>query len=69
MIIGKNHSIISNPEGVIYNGNNENMPPPSGLEYSSNDICYNNNIPSGLKILSFKERIVVFQYAINWKKP
>jgi hypothetical protein len=31
MIIGKKHSIISNPEGVKYNGNNENISPLRGL--------------------------------------
>jgi len=30
MIIGKNHKIISNPEGVIYNGNNGNISPLRG---------------------------------------
>ena len=49
MIIGKKHNVISNPEGVKYHGNNENYVTPSGLENNGIPICYNNNIPSGLK--------------------
>lgn len=30
MIIGKNHNTISNPEGVIYNGDNETISPLRG---------------------------------------
>ena len=49
MIIAKTISYLSNPEGVKYHGNNEIVPPPSGFENNRVPVCYNNNIPSGLK--------------------
>ena len=63
MITGKKHNVISNPEGVKYHGNNENYVTPSGLENNGIPVCYNNNIPSGLKRPNKRED--VHQFAMN----
>ena len=47
MIIEK-HNKISNPEGVKYHRNSENMP-FYGVKNNCIPICYNSDIPSGLK--------------------